>query len=63
MGSFRKNAASIMAHSGMLVVIMLASAGDDSPTPRMKLPWLNTMASSEAANSLAMSCEVTCSGF
>ncbi len=52
-----------MAHTGMLVVIILASAGDESPTPKMKLPWLNTMASSEAPKSRAMSCEVTCSGF
>ena len=52
-----------MAHNGMLVVMMLASAGEVSPTPKMKQPWLNTMASNEAPSSLAMSLWCTCSGF
>ena len=37
-GSFRKKAANTMAHNGILVVMMLASAGEVSPTPKMKQP-------------------------
>ncbi len=56
-------AASTIAHSGMLVVIIEASPGDVMLTPNMKLPWLSTMAKSEAKNSLTMSLWSTCSGF
>lgn len=37
-GSFRMKAASNMAHSGMLVVMMEASAGELRLTPKMKHP-------------------------
>ena len=37
-GSRRKKAASSMAHSGMLVVMIDASAGEVIPTPKMKQP-------------------------
>ena len=61
-GSFRKMAASTMASSGMLVVMIEASTGEVSPTPKMKLPWLKTMASREAAKSFNMSFGATRSG-
>ena len=37
-GSRRNTAARSIAHKGILVVIIDASAGDDSLTPKMKLP-------------------------
>ncbi len=38
MGSFRMNAAKIIAQRGMLVVMMEASPGDVRLTPKMKHP-------------------------
>lgn len=52
-----------MAQSGMLVVMMDASVGELMLTPRMKQPWLSTIANSEAKNSVTMSLGLTCSGF
>lgn len=44
-----------MAHNGILVVIIEAFPGEVRLTPKIKHPWLNTMASKEATNKLAMS--------
>ena len=62
-GSRRKTAARTMASSGMLVVMIEASTGEVSPTPKMKHPWLKTMARSEAPKSFIRSRGGTCSGF
>ena len=55
-------AARIIATSGMLVVMIEASTGEVIPTPKMKHPWLKTIASSEAPKSFIMSAGGTCSG-
>ena len=62
-GSLRKIAARIIAHNGMLVVMIEAFTGEVMPTPRMKLPWLRTTPSSDAPKSLARSFGGTCSDF
>lgn len=61
--SFRKIAESTRAMSGILVVIMEASTGDAIFTPKIKQPWLKTMASIEAANIFIISRPLTRSGF
>ncbi|CDC96519.1 unknown [Alistipes sp. CAG:268] len=52
-----------MASNGMLVVMIEASTGEVSPTPKMKHPWLKTMARSDAPKSFIRSRGGTCSGF